>query len=70
MLSWIIFALDIYAYYFINMIGFSYNKVISSVLGVTFAFICFSVVYYAVKSTKSDPTDPTIYRQREADSKG
>ncbi len=52
------------------MIGFSYNKVISSVLGIAFGAVIIAVLYYAIKSTKSDPTDPTIYRQREADKNG
>jgi hypothetical protein len=67
MISWVVFALDTYAFYFINMVAFSYSPVLSTLLGVAYGILFLLVLYYAIRSTKSDPTDPTIYKQREAD---
>jgi hypothetical protein len=67
-ISWFIFALDTYAFYFINMVSFSYEPLRSAIIGAGYFFVFLGVLYYAYKATKSDPTDPTVYAQREAES--
>jgi hypothetical protein len=51
-ISWIIFGLDIYAYYFINGVAFSYEPAITAVLGFVYLIACLMVVYYAWFATK------------------
>jgi hypothetical protein len=66
MLTWIIFGLDFYSYYFVNMVALSYNVALTSVLSVFYGVIILGVLYYAVQATRIDPTDPTIYAERKA----
>ncbi|CDW91758.1 probable palmitoyltransferase zdhhc1 [Stylonychia lemnae] len=69
-ISWVIFGLDSYAFYFINIVTFSYQPAISIVLGVAYLIIFIAVLYYAIRSTRYDPTDPTIYKNRQAEKTG
>ena len=59
--SWFIFALDTYAFYFINVVTFSYQPSISILLGVSYMILFLGVTFYAIMATRSDPTDPTVY---------
>jgi len=68
--SYVVILLDTYAYYFINIVTFSYHPAIATVLGVVYMVVFGFVLYYAVKATRNDPTDPTIYAQRKAESSG
>ena len=52
------------------MVAFGYNPAISSVLGIVYGAALILIVIYAYKATKCDPTDPTVYRQREAERLG
>lgn len=52
------------------MVTFSYEPAISIVLGLVYSASVVVVVYYAVRSTKFDPTDPTVYAQKEAERLG
>lgn len=69
-ISWFIFALDTYAFYFINIVTFSYLPGLSIILGIAYLILLLLVVYYAIRSTKNDPTDPTVYAMREAEKQG
>jgi len=69
-LSWVVTALDIYVFFFVNMVTFGYNPAISSVLGIAYGTLMILIVIYTYKATKCDPTDPTVYKQREADRLG
>ena len=66
MLTWIIFGLDFYSFYFIDIVALSYNIPLATVLSAVYAIIIIGVLYYAVQSTRADPTDPTIYAERLA----
>jgi hypothetical protein len=66
-ISWVIFALDVYAFYFVNMVTFSYHPSVSAIMSFIYTIIVIAVFYYGFKSTTNDPTDPTVYAQREAD---
>lgn len=48
----------------------SHNVALATVLAVVYILINGVVLYYAIKSTKSDPTDRTIYAERICRSKG
>eukprot|EP00347_Sterkiella_histriomuscorum_P012782 403367241 len=69
-ISWFIFGLDVYAFYFINVVTFAYLPAVSAVIGTVFTLLVIAVLYYAILSTRSDPTDPTVYAQREAERQG
>lgn len=69
-ITWLIFAFDTYAYYFMNIVTLSHIVPLAAVLGVVYGIIITFVFYYGVLSTKSDPTDPTIYAERKARKQG
>jgi len=69
-LSYFVILLDLYCFYFINIVAISHNVVAAVILGVIYGVIFFFIVVLAIKATKSDPTDPTIYAEREAEAKG
>lgn len=69
-ISWVIFTLDTYAFYFINIITFSFEPALAIGLGVGYLVLLVGVLYYAIMATKSDPTDPTVYAQKLADLNG
>jgi len=69
--SWIVFFFDFASYFLINMVslaGHSLAAVI--VLSIIYFAISISVLYYAIKATKIDPSDPTIYEQRFIEAQG
>lgn len=59
-------ALDFYDYYFINIVALSSHIAISIILGIAYGIILGAILFFAAKATKADPTDPTIYKEREA----
>ncbi len=63
-------ALDFYDYYFINIVALSRNIALATVLGIVYGLVFGAILYFAAKATKADPTDPTIYAEREAEAKG
>ena len=65
-----IFVLDLYAFYFVDIVSLSHNTALSVILSLIYIAINVVVVYFAIKSTKDDPTDKTIYAEREARTKG
>ena len=69
-LAWAVTGLDVYCFYFINTVVFGFNPAISAVLGLVFGLTLVLVAIFACKATKCDPTDPTVYRQREAEKQG
>ena len=70
MITWVFFVLDLYAFYFVDIVSLSHNTALAVILSLLYIAINVVVVFYAIKSTKSDPTDKTIYAEREAKSKG
>ena len=70
MITWVIFVLDLYAFYFVDIVSLAHNVALATVLSITYFGILIIVVYYAIKSTKNDPTDKTIYAEREAKANG
>ena len=63
-------ALDFYTYFFINIVSLSYNVALATVLAILYAILFAILIYLAAIATKIDPTDPTIYAEREAQTKG
>ena len=64
--SWFVILLDLYAYYFIDIVLLSYSLPIAIILSVAYGIIMIAVVWLAIVATKDDPTDPTIYAERKA----
>lgn len=60
MLSFFVIALDSYAFYFINIVTFSYEPAISIVLGIAFTLVMICIFYHATKATLINPTDYII----------
>ena len=56
--------LNVYSFYFITVVAYSYIPAISGTLGVLFSLTLVIVIYYGYWATKLDPTDPTIYAYR------
>lgn len=65
-IAWMVIALDIYAYYFMNIVTLSHIAPLAAVLGIVFGVMMVFVVYYGFICTHSDPTDPTVYAERKA----
>ena len=68
--SFLVIALDSYAFYFINIVTFSYSPTISILLGISFTLVMIVMFYYATRATLIDPSDSIIQIQREAKVKG
>ena len=63
-ISYVVVGLDLYAYFFIDMVIISNRMAISIVLALIYAGFYIAMVVLAVQATKIDPTDPVIYLQR------
>ena len=61
-----IFVLDLYAFYLVDIVSLSHNAALSVILSLLYLVINVIVIYFAIKSTKDDPTDKTIYAERAA----
>ena len=59
--SWIVFAFDFLTYFLINMVSL-FNHSAATVIICSFAYVSLTaaVLYYAIKATKIDPSDPLI----------
>lgn len=65
MLSWIVFFFDFLTYYLVNMVSLvGHSLVLVIVCSAVYLVLCLMVLYYAVKATRIDPSDPTIDEQR------
>jgi hypothetical protein len=69
-ISWFIILLDFYTFFFINIVSLSYNIPLAAVLGTVYGIIFVAIIYLAVVATKADPTDPTVYLERECKKNG
>lgn len=69
-LSYVVFAYDFLTYYLVNMTSLSSSLLLVSLLGVAYLAISVVVVVYAVKATRSDPSDPTIRKQLMCEAMG
>jgi len=69
-LAWFVILLDFYDFYFINIVSLSYNIALATCLGVAYFILLVAILVLGIRATKSDPTDPTIYEEREAEAKG
>jgi hypothetical protein len=65
----VVFLLDFFSYYLINMVSLSQNVPLVAVCSIIFGAISSIVVYYWLVSTRSDPSDPTIRAQRICEAK-
>ena len=69
--SWIVFAFDFFTYFLINMVSlFNHSLVLVILASLVYLSLTAAVLYYAIKATKSDPSDPIIYEQRLCEAKG
>ena len=59
-ISWFVFAFDVITFFVVDMISLAYNPGLVAVLSILFIVMQIGTVYYCVKATKTDPTDPTI----------
>jgi len=58
--TYLLFFGDLCTYYGIDMVSYSHNKVLSVILSTIYAILAIGTSYYGYKSTKINPTDPTI----------
>lgn len=65
----VVFLLDFFSYYLINMVSLGQNVPLVAVCSTIFGAISLIVVYYWLASTRSDPSDPTIRAQRICEAK-
>lgn len=63
-LSYVVFAFLVYSYYFINAILFSYSIVLLCLLTIPYSINLILIVIAALLATISDPTDPTVYKEK------
>ena len=68
--SYVVFGYDFLTYYLVNMTSLSANLLLVSALGVVYLAISIVVVVYAVRATRSDPSDPTIRKQLMCEAMG
>ena len=69
-ISWVVFAYNFVVFFLVDMLVLSGHTFL--VLACSTSFIAFSigVLIFAVEATRTDPTDPTIRLQKEAQEKG
>ena len=59
-ISWVIFAYDLLTFFSVDMVSLAYNPALAGTLSVLYLALSASTVYYCVKATRCDPSDPTI----------
>ena len=69
-ISWFVFGYDLFVYFFISMVSLSNYGVFVALCSIIYISICAGVVFYAVKGTRCNPSDPTIRLQKEAEARG
>ena len=69
--SWVVFFFDFVTYFLINMVSLV-NHSLTLVIVCTLVYLILSVLvlYYAIKATRVDPSDPIIYEQRFVEAQG
>jgi hypothetical protein len=60
LLSWFVFFFNFGSYYIIDVISLAHNVGLAISLSILYLIVSLAVLYLAVFSTKTDPTDPTI----------
>lgn len=68
-LTYIIFVLDIVAYYLINMTSLSYSVPLVVICSIVYFVLSVVVVIFGFLATSIDPSDPTIRLHRIAKAK-
>ena len=70
-LSWFVFFFDFLTYYLINMVSLvNHSLVLVVICSLLYLALSITVLYYAIKATKVDPSDPVIYEQRLVEAQG
>ena len=69
-ISWIVFGYNLLIFYFVDMVSLSYNPILVVLLSILYLVLSIGVVYYCVKATKADPSDPTIKMQKDTEARG
>ena len=65
MVSWFFFFFDLLCYFLINMVSlFNHSAVLVGICSTVYIILSSVVLYYAIRSSRSDPSDPLIYEQR------
>ena len=69
--SWVVFFFDLLTYFLINMVSLQ-NHSLALVICCSIIYLVISglVLYYAIRATKVDPSDPLIYQQRLVEAQG
>ena len=70
LISWFVFFYDFLVYFLINMISLSNYEILVVVCSIVYIIICIGVLFYAIKATRCDPSDPTIRLQKETEARG
>ena len=70
LISWFVFFYNFTVFFLVDMIVLAGHTFL--VLACSTSFIAFSigVLIFAVEATRTDPTDPTIRMQKQAEAKG
>jgi len=69
--SWVVFFFDFATYFLINMVSLVGHSLAAVIICSTLYFtLSVLVLYYGIKATKIDPSDPTIYEQRFIEAQG
>jgi hypothetical protein len=63
-LSYVVFFFDGYCFYFISIAIWSESTALSWSFAVPYTILFILVIVFAVIVTLSDPTDPTVYKER------
>jgi hypothetical protein len=51
------------------LVSLSSKQALVAILGIVYGAMFIGIVYLAVAATSADPTDETIYKEREAEAK-
>ena len=71
LVSWFVFFFDFVTYFLINMVSLVNHSVALVVICSTvYLILTYLVLYYTIKATSCDPSDPLIYEQRLVEAKG
>jgi len=68
--SWIVCAYEVITFYAVDIVSLSHSPGVAWPAALVFGAICLLVLYYGIKATRCDPSDPTIRAQIIAEAKG
>ena len=69
--SWVVFFFDFVTYFLVNMVSLvNHSLALVIVCTLVYLVLSFLVLYYAIKATRIDPSDPIIYEQRLIEAQG